>query len=84
MMVQKITAISDRSQIAYYSNSGISFAIACCKVPLKRLVESLGSLNTDANMRKIQSRAIYFPWNISGLNIARCLLFGSLAFTSVH
>lgn len=61
MMVQKIAAISDRSQIAYYSNSQITFTIACCKVSLKRLVELLGNWNTDANMWKIQSRAILFP-----------------------
>jgi len=61
MTVQKIDAVSDRSQIAYYRNSQITFTIACCKVSLKRLVELLGNLNTDANMRKIRSRAILFP-----------------------
>lgn len=61
MMVQKIGTISDGSQIAYYSNSQITSTIACCKVSLKRLVESFGNLNTDANIWKLQSRAILFP-----------------------
>ncbi|KAK2525118.1 hypothetical protein Q9966_011424 [Columba livia] len=50
MMVQKIGTISDGSQIAYCSNSQITSTIACCKVSLKRLVESFGNLNTDANI----------------------------------
>lgn len=61
MMVQKIGTISDRSQIAYYSNSQITSTIACCNESLKRLAESFGSLNADANLWKLQSRAILFP-----------------------
>lgn len=53
MVAQKIAAISDKSQIAYYGNSQINFTIACCKVALKRLAGSLGNLNTDASMWKI-------------------------------